>query len=145
MTREEQAVESFKNGYNCAQSVLSVFSEEFGLDKTLAYKLANGLGGGVRCGEVCGALAGAGMVIGLICGFSEENDFEQKNYCNAKTYEFIEQFIGENGFMLCRDILGFDIRFPEDFSKAEVKERHDARCPEVVASAVRILESMDFM
>ena len=30
MTREEQAVEFFSNGYNCAQSVFGAFSEDFG-------------------------------------------------------------------------------------------------------------------
>ena len=59
MTREEMAVGYFKNGYNCAQSTFSAFSEEFGLDKTTALRIANGLGGGVRCGEVCGAVSGA--------------------------------------------------------------------------------------
>ena len=144
MTREEQAVETFAKGFNCAQSVLSAFSEDFGLDKILAFKMTNGLGGGVRCGEVCGALNGGAMVVGLNCGYFDEKDLEQKGFCNNKTYEFIERFKEENGSMLCREILGMDIRVPTDFTRPEVRERHDSVCPKIVASAVRILESMEF-
>ena len=134
----------FCNGYNCAQSVFSAFSEEFGLDRTLALRIANGFGGGVRCGDVCGAVSGAIMAIGLKCGFYVERDFEQKAFCNNKSYEFIERFREINGSMICRDILGIDVRTQDDFNKAEVRELFTAICPGIVASAVRILESMDF-
>ena len=143
MTREEQAVEIFLNGYNCPQSVFGVFSEDFGLQKATAFRIANGFGGGVRCGEVCGAVSGAIMAIGLECGFYIEKDFEQKTFCNNKAFEFIERFKGANGSMLCRGILGFDIRSPDDFNTKEARELFTATCPNIVASAVRILESMD--
>ena len=144
MTREEIAVDSFSKGYNCAQSVYSAFSEDFGLDKTTALKIANGFGGGVRCGEVCGAVSGAVMAIGLKCGFYIEKDFDQKGFCNNKAFEFIERFKEVNGSMLCRDILGIDIRYPDDFTTSEAQKTFTAICPNIVRSAVRILESMDF-
>ena len=144
MTREEMAVESFANGYNCAQSVFSSFSEDFGLDMTTALKIANGFGGGVRCGEVCGAVSGAIMAIGLKCGFYVEKDFEQKAYCNSKAFEFVEKFREINGSMLCRDILRIDIRSPDDFLTSEAQKVFTATCPNIISSAVRILESMDF-
>ena len=136
MTREETAVESFEKGYNCAQSVFSAFSEDFGLDKATALKIGNGFGGGVRCGEVCGAVSGAVMAIGLKCGFYVEKDFDQKGFCNNKAFEFIERFREANGSMICRDILGIDIRSPEDFTTTEARELFTAICPNIVASAV---------
>ena len=144
MTREEMAVETFNGGYNCAQSVFSSFSEEFGLDRNTALRIANGFGGGVRCGEVCGAVSGATMAIGLKCGFFVEKDFDQKAFCNNKAFEFIEKFKEANGSMICRDILGIDIRSPDDFTTTEAREIFTVTCPKIVASAVRILESMDF-
>jgi len=36
-----QAAETFRNGYNCSQSVLSVFSEDFGLSKESCFRLAS--------------------------------------------------------------------------------------------------------
>ena len=144
MSGENKAVEYFSNGYNCAQAVLGAFCEEGGLDLSTAFKMTNGFGGGVRCGEVCGAVTGAVMAVGLKCGFSAEGDFKQKGYCNKKSYEFIEKFTKENGSILCRNLLGADIRSPEDHNRPEAQAAHKTVCPKLVASAARILEGMDF-
>ena len=143
MSRGDKAAELFKNGYNCAQSVLGVFCEESGLDANTAFKLANGFGGGARCGELCGAITGSLMAIGLKCGFYVENDFKQKSYCNKKAYEFIEKFKEEHGSALCRELLGADIRNPDNFNMPAAKESHVTICPRLVRSAVGILENMD--
>ena len=144
MTREEKAIELFSNGYNCAQSVLAAFCEDNGLDLQTALKLTNGFGGGVRCGELCGAVTGAIMVIGLKCGFYIEKDFEQKTYCNKKSYEFIEKFKEANKSIICRDLLCVDIRYPDDHNTPAAKEAHKSICPKLVANAVQILEKMEF-
>ena len=143
-TKEDQAVELFKNGYNCAQAVLGVFCEESGLDMKTAMKLANGFGGGVRCGEVCGAVSGSIIAIGLKCGFYIEKDFAQKSYCNEKSYEFIEKFKEEYGSILCRDLLGVDIQCPSDHAKPEAKEAFEIICPKLVANAVCLINNMTF-
>jgi C_GCAxxG_C_C family probable redox protein len=144
--REEKALKLFSNGnnYNCAQAVVGAFCEENGLDKNIAFKLANGFGGGIRCGDTCGAVSGAVMAIGLKCGFYAEKDFEQKRFCYTKTDEFLETFRKENGSTLCRDLLGADIRSPEDFKKPEIRELFKTLCPKMVASAVRIVEKIVF-
>ena len=144
--KEEKACGLFADGYNCAQSVLGVFCEENenGLDTNTAFKLANGFGGGVRCGEICGAVSGAIMVVGLKCGFYAKNDIEQKSFCNKKSYEFIKKFKEANDSVLCRDLLGMDIRKPEDHTASGVPELHKNICPKMIASAVRILESFDW-
>ena len=137
----------FASGYNCAQSVLGVFCGEDGLDVKTALKLANGFGGGIRCGEMCGAVTGAVMAIGLKCGFYIENDLEQKMFCNQKTYEFIEKFTAANGSAVCRGLLaagGIDIRKPEDHTIESVAALHQTVCPKAIASAVQILENMNF-
>ncbi len=142
--KEEKAVLLFGGGYNCAQSVFGVFCEENGLDIKTALKLSNGFGGGVRCGELCGAVSGAILSISLKCGFYIEKDFVQKNYCNTKAYEFIEKFKSENNSVLCRDLLGVDIKSPQDHNIPWVQELHKKICPRIVASAVRIIERMEF-
>jgi len=142
--KAEKAVLTFSKGYNCAQSVMSVFCEEYGLDLNTALKLTTGLGGGLRCGEVCGAVSGAIVALSLKCGFYIEGDVDQKNYCNAKTYEFIEKFIAEHKFIQCRELLGVDIRTPEDHRKPETREAHSKVCANLIRDAVRILESMEY-
>ena len=143
--RAKKAKEFFANGYNCAQSVFGAFSEEEGLELNTAFRLANGFGGGVRCGEVCGAVSGALMVIGLKCGFYVEKDLLQKEYCNQKSFEFIEAFRLENSSIICRELLEADIYSPIDHKIPEVQAKHKVKCPELVASAVRILGKMEFI
>ena len=132
--KEKNARALFANGYNCAQAVLGAFCEDDGLEVNAALKLASGFGGGLRCGEVCGAVSGAIMVIGLKCGFYIENDLQQKNFCYQKTYEFIETFKKEKSSILCRELLGVDIRAPEDHFTPEARARHKTVCPELVAA-----------
>ena len=146
LEREEKALELFSNGYNCAQSVLGVFCEDGGLnlDIKTALKISNGLGGGVRCGEICGAVSGAILVIGLKCGFYIEKDLKQKSYCNKKSYEFMEKFREANGSVVCRDLLGVDIRCPDDHNIPIAQEAHKNICPKLIKSAVQILENMEF-
>ena len=141
---KQKALELYSNGYNCAQAVFGAFCEGNGLDANVALRLASGFGGGVRCGEICGAVSGAIMVIGLKCGFCVERDFAQKKYCNKKTYEFMEKFKAANGSRLCRDLLGVDIRRPEDHNAPKARQAHETVCPKLVASAVEILERMEF-
>jgi C_GCAxxG_C_C family probable redox protein len=142
--KAEKAAETFAKGYNCAQSVLSVFCEEDGLDLNTAFKIATGFGGGLRCGEVCGAVSGAIMALSLKCGFYAEGDIDQKNKCNEKTYEFIEKFTAKHRSILCRDLLGVDIRVPDDHRKPEARQAHQAVCSGLIKDATRVLEDMDF-
>ena len=65
MNKQQQSIELFRNGYNCSQSVLSVFAEELGVKKDLALKLASPFGSGIAyMQETCGAVSGALMEIG---------------------------------------------------------------------------------
>ena len=41
------ATDNFRQGYNCAQSVLLAFAEEVNLDKETALKLSSSFGGGM--------------------------------------------------------------------------------------------------
>ena len=67
--RVERAVENFMAGYGCCQSVVAAFADLYGLDDTLAKKIAAGFGGGVgRMRMMCGAVSGIVMLTGLDCG-----------------------------------------------------------------------------
>jgi len=139
-TREDKARELFASGFNCAQAVLGAFCESEGLDMDTAMRLSTGFGGGVRCGEICGAVTGAVMVIGLKHGAYGDKTLEQNVGCRAMSYEFVKAYKEENNSILCRELLGVDIRAPEDHNSEQAKESHKKLCPELVASAVQILE-----
>lgn len=46
--RVEKAVDLFKEGYNCSQSVFAVYAELFSVDKELALRLSSPFGGDMR-------------------------------------------------------------------------------------------------
>ena len=132
----------FNENFNCAQSVIAAFSEKYGVDKISAMKLAGGLGSGFRCGEICGAVSGAVMVIGLKYGQTQANDKETKEHCYKKTEDFTDKFKEENGSILCRDLLGYDVRRDREFIKQSKELK--LKCTALVEAAADLLERMGY-
>ena len=106
MSKREIAMAIHAQGYNCAQSVLLAFCEDFGVSKDLAATLALPFGGGMgQMRETCGALTGAFMVLGLANNQKEAPTPQEKALCYEKVRTLAEAFQTENGSMLCRDLL----------------------------------------
>lgn len=107
--RVARAVEYFMAGYNCSQSVVAAFSDLYGLDETMAKRIAAGFGGGVgRMRMMCGAVSGIVMLVGLDCGQSEGSDREGKSACYKVVQELLAQSQTENGSLICAEILGLN-------------------------------------
>jgi len=142
--KQDSAANIFSAGFNCAQSVISAFCEDYGVDKETALKITGGLGGGFRSGEICGAVSGAVLVIGLKYGHHIEGDLETKSNCNAKTIEFLNKFKAKNTYIICRDILQCDISTPEGMEQAKSKNLFKTTCVDMVRDAVAILEELGY-
>lgn len=105
--RVARAVENFMSGYGCCQSVVAAFADLYGLDDTLAKKIAAGFGGGVgRMRMMCGAVSGIVMLVGLHCGQTESSDREGKSACYKVVQELLAQSREQNGSLICAEILG---------------------------------------
>jgi len=105
--RVAKAVENFMAGYGCCQSVVAAFADLYGLDNTLAKKIAAGFGGGVgRMRMMCGAVSGIVMLTGLDCGQTEGSDREGKSACYKVVQELLEKSKEANGSLICAEILG---------------------------------------
>lgn len=135
MSRVDEAVKLFGEGYLCSQAVFSVFCEEFGVSRDDAFKIGACFGSGMRKGEVCGACTGALMAIGLKYG-------DDKNVCNELSNEFFDEFSTENGSYICNNLLGCDIRTPEGVQYAIENNLFKEFCPKMVKSAVNITEKI---
>ena len=143
MSRVEQAVSCFHDGLNCSQSILSSFSDEFGLNRDIALKLAIGFGGGMgRLGKTCGAVTGALMVIGLKYGNAsiEDNAAKEKTYGLVQKY--IKKFTKINGSIICNDLLNSDISTLEGLNSANEKNLFTTLCPNFVRTSAEILEKI---
>lgn len=139
--RSARAKELFLSGYNCAQSVFLAFRDLTTLDEQTAAIVASSFGGGMgRLREVCGAVSGMSLVAGFLYpNFDPTNALSKKeNY--AAVQELAERFREENGFIVCRDLLGLaqqkDDPTPSPRTESYYKRRP---CAEYVAIAARIV------
>jgi C_GCAxxG_C_C family probable redox protein len=138
----QKPLELFNSGFNCSQAVMGTFCRQFGVDEQLSMKLTCGFAGGLRCGEVCGAVSGAVMVIGLKYGQYMADDEASKRRCYEITSNFMEEFIKRNGTVLCREILGSDVRDTD--ARAKFPGRQKDVCPKAIETVISLLEEMGF-
>jgi C_GCAxxG_C_C family probable redox protein len=137
------ASESFKNGYNCAQSLLSAFGPELGLSRELALKMTTGLGAGVNySGNTCGAVIGAFLVLGLKNGIDKPHDKKGKERTREVLEKFISKFRESYPSLLCREILGADVSKPEELELLRKEDKFSNYCPHVVEVAAAIVEEL---
>ena len=139
----EKAVNNFKTGYNCAQSVFLAFAEDFGFDKDTALKLSSSFGAGMgRLREVCGAVSAMFAIAGLKHGYTSPTDDEIK----AKHYEFIqnlaEKFKDRHNSIICRELLGLPDGADSPIPSKRTEEYYAQRpCEEFIKYAAEIIES----
>jgi C_GCAxxG_C_C family probable redox protein len=142
MTKIEDAVAYFKEGFSCSQAIVAAYGPTVGVDRDTALKIASGFGGGMgRLAETCGAVTGGFMVLGLKYG-SAASDREAKEAVYTRVREFAERFKARHGSLLCRDLLGCDLNTPEGLALAQEKKLSSTVCPPYVETAARILEEM---
>lgn len=136
-SKSDIAEELFQGGFNCAQSVLFVFCEKYGLKQETAAKMSCGMGSGFRFGQICGAASGAVLVIGLKYGQANTDDKQAKQRCYEKTEEFLNLFREKNSSFICRDILGCDLSTEDGLKIA--KPKFATTCVRMVKNAVELL------
>lgn len=140
--RQKEALKTFNNGFNCCQSVISVFNNELGLNKDTALKISSGFGGGLTKGEVCGAVSGAIMVLGLKYGHFIEEEIDSKAKMKTYTKEFIRRFEEKNNSIICKKLLGYDLSSEKEYLIIKDKELFDRLCPKYIEDSIEILEEM---
>ena len=141
--RVARAVDNFMAGYGCCQSVVASFADLYGLDDTLAKKIAAGFGGGVgRLRMMCGAVSGIVMLVGLDCGQTEGSDRDGKSACYKVVQELLSKSQAENGSLICAEILGlkgYEKAQSSYVASARTAEYYKTRpCAAKVESAARI-------
>ena len=102
----KKALEKHKAGYNCAQCVACVFSDELGMDEDLLFRATEGLGGGMGTTKAtCGAVAGAGVVFGLKNSTGKEMP-NSKGETYKLSRELVKQFEEKNSTIICEELKG---------------------------------------
>ena len=142
-TKAEIAAEDYHGKFNCAQSVMAVFCEDYGLDEKTALRLAAAFGGGCHFGGTCGAVLGAAAVIGLKYG-NDVHDMDKYNYNRERVREFMTAFKERFGSVECSELLGIDMEDVGGRDKAREKGLFQTQCTEYIRSAAEILEDFGY-
>jgi C_GCAxxG_C_C family probable redox protein len=142
--KTERATQLHEQGYGCAQAVLTSYACDFGLEESLALKLATGFGSGMgRMCEVCGALTGAFMVIGLKHG-KEKSDGTRYGTETETTYRLVADLAGKfqekNGSIYCRELIGHNLMDPTEREKVVELGLFKTTCRKCILDAVELLE-----
>lgn len=166
--RAERAVELFRQGYNCSQSVAMALSDLYDIHPALMARLSSSFGGGIgRMRETCGAACGMFLLAGLevtepgdTCPV-EQPDADENPYPSAvlkkANYEVVQRlaaaFRDNCGSLRCSDLLGLTVPSSSDEKQpvrtsATPEARTDAYykrrpCVKMVEIAVRIY--MDYL
>lgn len=137
----ERAMENFRKGYNCTQSVMLAFCDLHHMDEKTALLISSSFGGGMgRLREVCGAVSGVFMVAGLLYGYDGARQYEEKREHYERIQYLAEQYRKENGSIVCRELLGLgngkDAPAPSKRTEEYYKKRP---CPQLIGMAAAIM------
>ena len=139
--RINKAVELFKEGFNCSQSVVAAFADRYGFTREQALRMSASFGGGIgRMRETCGAACGMFLLAGLETGSTDGKDREGKAANYALVQQLAEEFKKRNGALRCADLLGLSHKAPV-VSTPEVRtEQYYVKrpCAKIVEEAARI-------
>ena len=139
--RIARAVELFKSGFNCSQSVVAAFADMYGLTQEQALLVSASFGAGIgRMRETCGTASAIFLLAGLQYGTTDPKNATGKGENYRVVRELAERFKEVNGFLRCRDLLGLDKDKKESYQPAERTADYYAKrpCLRIIESAARI-------
>ena len=141
MTRKEKAMNYFKEGFNCSQSVVLAYSDMLDADESFLLKLSSSFGGGLgRLREVCGAVSGMAIVTGILYGYDDSSSKEDKADHYKRIQELAHEFEKRNGSIVCRELLGLNVKHDEPTPEARTAEYYKKRpCPIILGNAAKIV------
>lgn len=142
-SKEEIAIESFRSGLNCSQSVVSAYAEEMNFDRNLALSISCGFGGGMgRLQETCGAATGAFMVMGIhYCRkYSDNKDRKETTY--AAIQKFSKEFTVLHGTMNCMELINVDLKTEDGHRILKERNLSENVCEKCILDSIKITEDI---
>lgn len=142
-SKETESIELFRNGFNCAQAVVSAYPESLGFDIELAQGLACGFGAGMgRQQKTCGAVSGAYMVLGIYCSkrYNEIKERKQESYKLVRL--FTESFIEKYSTSDCASLLNCDLNTPEGQAYFKSANLGKKVCENCILDSIKIIDNL---
>lgn len=142
-SKEEMAIEFFRSGLNCSQSVVSAYADEMSFDRSLALSMSCGFGGGMgRLQETCGAATGAFMVMGIHYCRKYSDNKERKETTYAAIQKFSKEFKVLHGTMNCMELINVDLKTEDGHRILKESNRSENVCEKCILDAIKITEEI---
>ena len=141
--KQDKAIGSFRSGLNCAQAVLTAYSDNLSFDNSLALNISSGFGGGMgRLQETCGAVTGSFMVLGIYNGkkYNENTLKKEKSYSMIQL--FSEKFKSIHGTTDCKSLLKCDLKTEEGQLFAKENHLFETLCERCISDSIMIIEEL---
>ena len=139
----QKALTIFRSGKNCAQAVLTAFSDDLEFDDDFALAISSGFGGGMgRLQETCGAVTGSFMVLGIYNKMKYTDDDSRKESTYAMIQEFNRQFTTLHKTTSCEVLLGIDLNTEAGRQMMAELKLSELVCERCIADAVLIVENL---
>ena len=144
ITRNARDAEAmFRQGFNCAQAVLSCCGRRFGLPQETGKRMGAAFVGGMgMMGLTCGAVTGAFMAIGLKHAQIDLSDKESADKASRLVREFTKRFTRLHGSICCNELLGVDIGTDAGVRQATEDGSFASRCPVYVRDCAALFEHL---
>jgi len=141
--REQKAIQSFKSGLNCAQSVITAFADDlqFKIDQALGMSVGFGAGMG-RLQETCGAVTGAFMVLGMHNSGMYPDNKEIKEASYTMIQDFSRKFTTVYGTTNCGSLINCDLKTGEGQLYFRNHNLHEEVCEKCISTSVKIIEDL---
>lgn len=109
----------YDQGYNCAESIIKSYNEEFNAEIPVC--LGSGMGTGATVGSLCGAVNAAVMVVGFIKG---REDSTSSNEARIYSRELMKKVKEQYDSEICANLKKNKVSCSEiiDFSYNALKE-----------------------
>ncbi len=134
--RTAQAVDYFKEGYNCAQAVVMAYADRYDTDVEVLKQLAGPFGGGMgRLREVCGAATGMFLILGMEHPANNPTDKAAKTESYASVQRTAGAFKEKLGSYICADLLKIG-REPQSVTPDDRNVEYYAKRPCALCVAV---------
>lgn len=140
--KEQEAYEYFQNKkFNCCESLLLAYGQDFGLPKELIPKIGTGFGGGyAHQGLICGVLNAATILLNLKYGRSAIEDGRlPANF--EKVEEFFHFFKEEYGSIFCKTITKTNFAREDKFQEW-VSSGGRNECANLIRKSAMMLEKI---
>src|SRR5664279_237116 len=140
---EEKAIRTFRSGLNCAQAVITAYSEEMKFDNNLALGVSVGFGGGMgRLQKTCGAVTGSFMVLGIFNCKKLSDNKDRKETTYSMIQKFSQEFKLINGTTDCLELLKCDLKTEEGNRFAKENNLFGTVCEKCISDSVRTINKL---